>query len=91
MIAKHFDIREFVSPAVYQKYAAKAWWFLDPRLIETADYLRSIFGPMIINDWMWGGSFRHRGLRSALDPQAPRGDFSLHRFGRALDAHFRNV
>lgn len=91
MVAKYFDIREFVSPAVYDKYKQNAWWFIDHGLIITADRLRLIFGPMTINDWMFGGSFRYRGLRSALDLDAPKGDFSQHRFGRAFDAHFKNA
>ncbi|MFA7542796.1 MAG: hypothetical protein WCY84_00340 [Candidatus Cloacimonadaceae bacterium] len=88
MKAKYFEIREFVSPAVYQRFQHNAWWFIDPRLIESADAIREHFGPMIINDWACGGAFRYRGLRSSLDADAPRGDFSMHRFGRALDAHF---
>lgn len=91
MIAKYFDIREFVSPAVYNRYNQVAWWFIDPRLIITADSLREIFGPMIINDWMFGGSFRYRGFRSALDLDAPPAPFSQHRFGRAFDSHFKNA
>lgn len=91
MICKYFKIQELVSPDVYKRMGNNAWWLFDPRLLQTADNIRQKFGTMIINDWSWGGQFRFRGLRSIIDSQAPKADFSLHRFGMAIDCHFKNV
>jgi len=67
MKAKHFKIYEFVSPEVYKTFGDKAWQFIDPRLIETMDFFRDVFGrPITINDWWWNGKFTQRGLRENI-------------------------
>lgn len=88
MVCKHFIIQELVSPAVFLRFGQNAWRFFDPRFLTVSDRLRDFFGPMIINDWPFGGNFRFRGLRSLIDLEAPKGDFSFHRFAMAGDAHF---
>jgi len=89
MKCKHFRIEELVSPNVFKRFGQNAWCFFDPRFLSVSDRLRIKFGPMTINNWLWGGSFLHRGLRTPLDPLAPKGDFSTHRFGMGGDADFR--
>ena len=55
MKSKYFKIYEFVSPEVYKIFGDKAWQFIDPRLVETMNFLREVFGrPITINDWWWG-------------------------------------
>ncbi len=88
MVCKHFIIQELVSPAVFLRFGQNAWRFFDPRFLSVSDRLRAFFGPMIINNWASGGQFRFRGLRSPIDLEAPKGDFSFHRFAMAGDAHF---
>lgn len=91
MVCKYFKIQELVSPEVFKRFGQNAWWFFDPRFLTVSDRLRELFGPMTINDWLWGGEFRHSGLRSIIDTTAPGGSFSLHRFAMAGDGKFRDA
>lgn len=66
-IKEHFDIEEFVSKKVHDKYGEQAWQFLCPRLLHTIYLIRTNLGkPMTINNWHVGGKFSQRGLRSNL-------------------------
>ena len=80
------------------------WRLIDSRLLVTADRLRKRYGPMIVNDYKWGGDNQLRGYRSVWDLLDKRhltqtGDIlpimstftSQHCFGRALDAKFNQV
>jgi hypothetical protein len=96
MPSRHFSIRELVSPAVYKQHGNDAWSMLDERLIITLDAIRERFGATIVNDWAWGGSFRYRGLRAAVDyPELKRQGIylrnSYHNKGKAADMHFRST
>ncbi len=91
-ITEFFDIREFVSPRVYNKYKNKAWRFFDPRLLVNMYYLRYYIGRKItVNNWLWGGKFKNRGLRTNLSyivvKMVQRGVLYLsgHPRGTALD------
>ena len=93
---KYFNIRELVSPAVYQAFGDKAWILFDPNLLAVQDRLRERFGVCIINNWAAGGNYSQRGLRHPLDmrilqKQGIWKPFSLHNYGRALDSHFLNA
>jgi hypothetical protein len=93
---KYFSIKELVSPAVFKRYGEDAWAFLDERLCVTLDAIRARFGATVVNDWSWGGSFRYRGLRAAVDyPELKRQGIylrnSYHNKGKACDMHFRNI
>ena len=94
--AKYFRISELVSPIVFEKFGNKAWRFIDPKLIETLDFLRYSFGkPMVINDWKWGGGFTQRGLRENICPITKLKTtmnelyLSAHVFGKAADFHVK--
>lgn len=93
MRSKYFTIEEFVSPEVYKKYGSRAWQFIDDRLIETMDTIREYFGkPVVINDWLWGGDLKQRGLRANKDPLvANKKDYyiSQHCLGKAVDFHVK--
>ena len=81
--SKHFKVQELVSPEVYAARGEASWQLLDVYLILTLDQLRDEFGPLTVNDWLWGGNFKYSGLRPL------RGGigaiYSQHRFGRAAD------
>ena len=64
-LSKFFDIRELVSPAVYEKHQTGAWRFFDPRLLETLLVLRRdiLRVPLVCNNWRNGGKLQQRGLR----------------------------
>lgn len=83
-MSKHFDIREFVPKLIWDTYGERSAWFVDPRLIDSMDHLRSFFGaPITVNNWHTGGSFQNRGFRHPNSTQGGR--LSQHRFGRACD------
>ena len=85
---KYFDVRELVTPSVYERFGEKAFMFIDNRILRTADMLRERFGPITINTWFFGGTSQCRGFRSSDCTIGAA--FSQHRFGRALDMSFRN-
>ncbi len=96
-IPKHFDVREFVPPSVYDARGNKAWELIDERILITADQLREAFGPTIINTWhsvklksaykerKWSGlrTIDYYGTFTAFD-----NNFSQHKYGRAIDCLF---
>lgn len=61
----------------------------DINALRTIDRLRSHFGPLTINDWMWGGDFQESGFRE-WDTETGA-TLSQHKFGRAFDCKFKNV
>ena len=83
-ISKNFIIQEFVPQSVYEKWGEKSIWFVQPRIILLAQFLREKFGrPVTINDWHNGGSYQERGYRL---PDSPTGGYqSQHKFGNAID------
>jgi hypothetical protein len=87
-IPKYFEIYELVSPQAYEDRGEKAWELLDTRLLSTLDLLRKRYGPMIINDYFWGGTREWSGLRTPDSPFYSK--YSQHSFGRAADILFKN-
>lgn len=79
-VLNYFDIRELVSPGVYQKYCERfgwpAVWILarfDIRLLRTLLFVRLKKGqPITVNNWLWGGRFDERGLRDTSTPMAQK-------------------
>lgn len=86
---KFFSIQELVHPNIHAKWGDRAWEFLDPRVLQSADQLREYFGPITINDWHVGGEHVDSGLREFLSTTGAA--FSQHKFGRALDLKFKNT
>lgn len=61
---KHFALYELVPKTVYTTRGVKAWELFDPRLLETMDRIRELFGrPITINNWYWEGQYENRGYR----------------------------
>ena len=89
-VCKNFILQEFVSKAIFEKWGAKSLWFVDERIIFLAQFLRDHFAcPIIINDWVRGGTFHFRGYRS---PEAATGAaLSQHKFGRAIDINVSGI
>lgn len=92
-IGQYFDIRELVSPQVFNKYGQGAWRFFDPRLLETLLVLRRdiLKVPLVCNNWKSGGSLTQRGLReNTCEIVRKKTDFdiiylSAHTLGMAVD------
>jgi hypothetical protein len=83
---KFFEIEELVHPQVFQDRGYKAWMLLDKGLLMAIDRLRERFGPMIINNWKFGGERKWSGLRNPDCPDYSQ--YSQHTFGRAFDILF---
>lgn len=78
-----FDVREFVSPEVWRLFGPKAAMFVDKKTVAITNLLREVAGPIIINDWMFGGKFVASGFRERK--QRVGGEYSQHRLGKASD------
>lgn len=86
---EYFNIHELVPKYIYQMRGEKAWSLLDDRALITLDKLRGMFGPMIVNDYRWGGERQWSGLRTSESPHYS--PYSQHSFGRAFDVIFNEV
>lgn len=65
MRSEFFNIRELVPPETYEKYGDFAWKFLNKEAVQTLNELRILLGkPITVNNWVYGGNFRYRGLRT---------------------------
>jgi len=81
---KHFDIRELVDKATYNKFGELAFMFFDTTLLKVIDAIREYLNvPITINNWHVGGPYDSRGLRTPTDTTGAT--YSQHRYGRALD------
>lgn len=89
-VSDHFDIREFVPKVIYNKYGTKSIWFIDPRLIEGMELIRTFFNAQVtINNWHIGGNLQNRGFRM---PDSKVGaSLSQHKFGRAADFNVKGL
>ena len=90
---KHFKIEELVPPELFEQYKDapyKLWWVFDDRALYIADRLREDYGPMICNDWLWGGSRTDSGFRP-FDAGDYAAGLSQHKFGRAFDFIPKNI
>lgn len=61
-VSENFDLREFVSPAVYKRFGNQSIWFVNPWCFEFAqfvkDWLSEEYGEEVtitINNWLWNG------------------------------------
>ena len=100
-IPTHFTLQEVLPVNYYAKqfpvYGIRLWLIFDDRILETADILRDMYGPMIINTMhdkdlsTKYGAHQWRGYRDHTSPYVygrnptTYGNISQHRFGRALD------
>lgn len=83
-ISSHFIIEEFVPKELFAQFGDKSIWFIDQRIIDIAETIRTRFNlPVIINNWHTGGQFNNRGFR--MPDAAVGGKLSQHKFGRGID------
>lgn len=81
---------EFIPKPIYDRYGENARWFIDPKLIAIAEFIREEFElPVIINNWHTGGKFQERGYRVPTTETGAR--YSQHKFGRAIDINVQGV
>jgi hypothetical protein len=86
MKAEFFNIKELVSPAIYNKFQENSWLFINPSIIRVIDFLRKIHGPIIVNNWHIGGNYSESGLRDFSTSTGA--SYSIHKFGGAMDLKF---
>jgi hypothetical protein len=84
----NFKIEELISKTMFNRYGEKCWMFFDSRLLWTIDKIREKYGSVIINNWLWGGTFEQRGFRES---NAIGAQNSQHKFGRAVDFHLKSM
>jgi hypothetical protein len=83
-ISKDFSDFEFVPESIYGIYRDKSIWFIDPKIVAMAQFIRDRFGkPVTINNYLNGGQYQHSAFR---DYSCSIGaENSQHRHGRAID------
>ena len=83
-ISDNFVLQEVVDEETYNKYGDRSIWFIDDRIIQSAQTLRTALDiPLTINNWHIGGDRNYSGLRPHDAPVGSQR--SQHKFGRALD------
>jgi hypothetical protein len=81
-VSKNFSLSEFVDPVTLSTFGDSAIWFLDPKIIVLAQFIRDYFDkPITINSHKRG--LKYRGFRPPECKVGAR--MSQHRFGRAID------
>lgn len=59
-----FSIKELVPPEIYEAEGNEAWSLIDPRLIETLNWIRANLNRVItVNNWAFNGQYKYRGFR----------------------------
>ena len=89
-ILKHFIIKEFVPPEIWNIEGEQSILHLDEKIIITIEQIREFFNrPITINDWCYGGKFKYRGFR----PESCNvgATHSMHRIGKALDFDVQGI
>ena len=86
---QYFDIKELVSPIVYDKWGEQAWMFFSADTLKDLDLIRETYGhPIIINNWANG--LKQCGLRSNMDELVKSKKtlyLSAHTMGKGFDLH----
>jgi len=92
-IRPNFSLQEFVPPEIWRQFGEQSKWFLDPRMLDLAQFYRDFFGkPVYVNTWAvdWlGTNFGLRGLRPLDSDTGAR--WSQHKFGRAFDCNVKGM
>lgn len=91
-IPRHFRVEELVWPEFHAEHRHRGralFMAFDARALLTLDRLRERYGPLVVNDWLWGGEFRLSGLRPLGSGVGAA--LSQHVFGRAFDCKFRQA
>ena len=88
-ISKNFIIQEFVPEDIYKRYGNSSIWFIDKKIVDIAQLLRTNFGkPVYINNWHLGGARQESGFRV---PNTTTGaTLSQHKSGRAIDIRIKD-
>lgn len=86
---KHFVVQELVGPEMFAARGARAFELLRGEALATLDGLREKFGPVLVNNWHAGGTYKESGLRDFASTTGAK--YSMHRYGGAFDCKFNGV
>lgn len=87
-VPKYFSLQEVLPSTVFHRYRDAPtclWLIFDEDLLISADLIRKHYGPIVINNWHWGGIIQYAGFRYFDHPDGA--EISQHKFGRAFDLH----
>jgi len=89
-VSKNFSLDEFVPPSIYEHFMDKSIWFIDPKIVQMAQFIRDRFGkPVTINNYLSGGDYQYSAFRdNACTIGASN---SQHRHGRAIDFRIQGM
>lgn len=95
-LKEYFKIQELVCKHTYNTFKDNSWQFLDTEILHTLLVLRTqiLKVPMVINDYIFGGTNTQRGLRCNICPlvktktQRNQIYLSAHCNGAAFDVVF---
>ena len=89
-LTSNFSLQEFIDPDTYKRFGTSSVWFIDPKIVTLAQFIRERLGkPCTINNWSNGGKYQYSGFRP---PKCSVGaSMSQHRFGRAIDLKVRGM
>ena len=90
---KYFQLWELVPKEHYEfEKHHKLWMCWDDRILWTADSLRELYGPAVVNNWHNGGPLQYCGWRPQVPPPGQKwAKWSQHCWWNALDLHFKEV
>lgn len=89
-LSTNFHITEFVPKEIWERYGENSIWFIDMRVVNICELIRSRFNkPVIINDWRSGGQYHESGYR--MPETTTGGKLSQHKFGRAADIKISGI
>lgn len=89
-VSKNFYLDEYIPKETYLQAETKEELInlIDPRLFESDQMLRDVFGSATINNWWVGGNRNYSGWRPVNCKIGAKG--SDHKFGKASDKVFKN-
>lgn len=84
-VSNNFVLSEFCHPTIYNhpSIGVRCIDWLNCQLIPTVQLIRDDMGPLIINDWEWGGNYVDSGLRVFNDNKYAA--LSSHKGGNCVD------
>lgn len=85
-VSENFILQEFIPPDIYKERGDNAITLLDDRIISLAQYFRTLYGVVTINNWHNGGNYKESGLRRSDTSTGAK--YSQHKYGRAVDLKF---
>lgn len=89
-LSEHFDLQEFIPRLIWNGYKEKSIWFINPKIVALAEFVRKYFdAPVIINNWHTGGQFNERGYRVPMSNVGAK--FSQHKLGNAIDINVKGL